>query len=32
MMEDYNPKDMEVRILLYTTDNNIPEYIIEVLE
>ncbi len=31
-MEDYNSKDMEVRILSYTTDNNIPEYIIEVLE
>jgi hypothetical protein len=32
MMEDYNSKDIEVRILSYTTDNNIPEYIIEVLE
>ena len=31
-MEDYNTKDMEVRILSYTTDNNILEYIIEVLE
>lgn len=32
MMEDYNPKNMEVKILSYTTDNNIPEYIIEILE
>ena len=32
MMENYNPKDMEVKILSYTTDNNILEYIIEVLE
>lgn len=32
MMEDYNPKDVEVRVLAYTTDNSVPEYVIEVLE
>jgi hypothetical protein len=32
MMEDYKPEDVEVRILAYTDDNNVPEYVIQVLE
>lgn len=32
MMEEYNPEDVEVRVLAYTTDNSVPEYVIQVLE
>lgn len=32
MMEEYHPDNLEVRLFTYTTNESIPEYVIEVLE